>query len=93
MAEFKEERDDFEEYCKKFTKWDSEYIFSYDLMSQTYDNEDVEHAFQLWFAAWSFGYDEGHLKGCESTKEPDVRFGIEDKIRPELLSKKIKDWS
>ena len=91
MYDFNEERESFETWCKSFTSWDSDYLFSYDTGSYGYHNPDIENAFQCWLNSYAHGYDAGHADGYKKGKLDD-RIGIDDRIRPDLMEKKLRDW-
>lgn len=67
-----------------------QFNFSYfirDNSTGVYKNSVIEKK----FGEWECAYQAGYLSGVDN-RPPDTRFGIADKVRPELMGKRINDW-
>ena len=83
----------FEEYCRdqKIVPLTSRYLFAVsqsfmDSSGDVFSNTDMEFAYQAWFGGFAIGF-EAEIEGIE-----DNRIGICDKINPDLMKRKLRDW-
>lgn len=54
-----------------------------------YENEQVQRLWEVANWMWTQGWE----RGIAAVNGPETRFGLADKLKPELLGKKIRDWA
>jgi hypothetical protein len=84
---YSRDRASFIEYCGKehpcFKIWGSLLTIS----GETFADNSMEFTYSCWLDAWTAGF----ATAVDGIK--DNRIGIADKINPDLLNRKLRDWA